>query len=129
MLVVGAGLYLGGLPAEQRDLRLDEKRLADLALLVQVIDRKWRDTGQLPVSLEELADGQRLSRLPRDPLSGEPYAYRVTGERSYQLCALFDRASEQRETDDFWYHGAGGQCFQFTADAEPGSAGRGLPPN
>jgi hypothetical protein len=52
----------------------------------------------------------------------------VTGERSYQLCALFDRESEQREADDFWYHGVGGRCFQFTADAEPTTSGRVLMP-
>jgi hypothetical protein len=46
----------------------------------------------------------------KDPETGQPYTYRVTGKTTYELCATFslERKSEQNV---FWNHPAGEHCF------------------
>jgi hypothetical protein len=110
---VVAGLAVIGSPAEQRLLRLDERRVLDLRRLAQVVSSHWNARQALPSSAPELVDGRLLTRLPRDPSSDEPYEYRVSGQRQFELCAVFDRPSRAEDAADFWYHDAGRRCFEF----------------
>ena len=108
---VVAGLWLGGSPAEQRRLRFDEQRVLELRQLVQAARRHWDSQQRLPETATELIDGQFFTRLPTDPVTSEPYEYRVTGPRSFEVCAAFDRPSRYLPAGDFWYHEAGHRCF------------------
>ncbi len=110
---IAAGLYLSGSPTEQRLLRLDERRVSDLRTLANALSRHVTETGRLPDTLDALVDGRRLTRLPSDPASEEPYAYVVTGSHAFELCADFDRESAPRMQGDFWSHSAGRACFSF----------------
>jgi hypothetical protein len=50
-----------------------------------------------------------------DP-DGRAYEYRVTGGRTYELCATFQRDSNGQsgtQSGHFWTHGPGRQCFQL----------------
>jgi len=111
---IAAGLYLSGTPGEQRLRRLDERRVADLQRLSSIIDLYHMQTGQLPAELERLIDGRRLSSVPRDPATAEPYEFRITGDERFELCAEFSRASTAlTPADSFWRHDEGRQCFEF----------------
>ncbi len=52
-----------------------------------------------------------------DPLTGRPYEYRILGPSAYELCAEFERNTEEDNPRpaDFWSHGPGRQCFQLEA--------------
>jgi hypothetical protein len=116
---VAAGLWSIGSPSEQRLRRLDERRVADLTQLSQTVYWHQDQRDALPSSAAELVDGRRLSRLPLDPSTEEPYEYRVTGERKFEVCAVFDRASPPEDAKDFWYHDAGRRCFEFDVPDAP----------
>lgn len=119
--VVG-GLALAGSPRESRLARLDDRREWDLQSIAAAIDAYWSQQGQLPEGIEGLTQ-QRISgaRSVRDPENGELYEYRITGERTYELCADF--ALEDAEPDvvfparvrttSFWSHGPGRTCYEL----------------
>ena len=110
---VVVGLAITGSPAEQRLLRLDEQRVAELQQLVGRAEGRWERDGRLPDTADDLVDGQFLTRLPTDPSTGQPYEYRITRPRQFEVCATFDRASRPDLAGDFWFHEAGQRCFAF----------------
>lgn len=118
-IVIIAAFLLIGTPTEQRLQRLDDRRLAHLQELAHAVDRYWNDHTALPGDLAELVDGRRLSRLPRDPTSGDTYGYEVTATDSYRLCATFDRATAETRPQAFWSHEAGRECYDFDVTAGP----------
>jgi len=86
LAVTGAGLWILGTPAHQRALRLDARRVQDLRMLSSNISIYWKIHKSLPPDLEHLdASPQRL----RDPQSGIPYEYAITGDTDFRLCAHF----------------------------------------
>ncbi|MBN1239922.1 MAG: hypothetical protein JXB36_15575 [Gammaproteobacteria bacterium] len=111
---VAVGLYLAGSPSEERALRLDERRVADLQNLMVAIDNHWYASDSLPRDLDQLAVDQRMRRLPADPVTAEPYDYEVTGRNAFRLCAEFARPSRPAEDAGFWTHEAGRQCFEMS---------------
>jgi hypothetical protein len=112
VVAVAGGVWLIGTPSEQRTLRFDERRVADLKQLSYSVNYHWTQRHELPARAEEAVDGRILSRLPLDPESKRPYDYRVTGERTFELCATFTRRSRE-EAGDFWFHDAGSRCYSF----------------
>ena len=116
-----AGLWLIGSPGEQRQQRFDARRVSDLVQLSQALYRHRNERRVLPASIAEVVDGRMLSRLPSDPATEESYEYRVTGERQFQLCAVFARSSRSEDATDFWRHEAGRHCYEFDVpDPPPG---------
>lgn len=127
LAAVGAGLWINGSPAEQRDRRLDERRVADLRGLEVAVGKFHGREGRLPGSLEDLA-ARLASDAPErlaDPVDGQPYEYRPLDARRFELCARFAHPG----TGEFygqvpggfrpWRHDAGRQCFvrELTAPA------------
>ncbi len=113
-IAVISGLYIGGSPGEQRLLRFDERRVEDLRVLSRAIERRWNRTELLPQELEELVDGQRLGSIPLDPKTGLGYVYESISINAYRLCADFSKSAVKPQTNDFWAHESGYQCFEFT---------------
>jgi hypothetical protein len=114
-----AGIVVIGSPTQGRMQALDAGRLADLQGIMGATDLFWSRNERLPAALDELADDPRSSVNTVDPGSGEPYAYRVVDEDTYELCATFDRESTTtpgRPVADFWRHGPGLQCFEIEVD-------------
>ena len=77
----------------------------------------------LPKTLDEVAAFQRTKEAGRkldlvDPQTGAKYAYTVTGDKTYELCAGFGLAREMKR-DLFWNHPAGQHCFKFDAGSPP----------
>lgn len=123
--VVASIIVMGG-PSNQRDLRMDERRISDLTQLAALVEEFQRQQGRLPGALAELAR-PGLSPPLQDPASGEPYVYQPgTGSR-YRLCAVFASDSSVAETaymERRWAHGRGQTCFDL--DAAP--RGRAMEP-
>lgn len=122
LAAVIVGLYLAGSPAEARLLRLDDRRVADLRSISWSLAEYRRAHGRLPATLDSLpmaiGDASRL----HDPVSERPYAYEVTGDSSYSLCAEFARPSPSERDgryDVAWRHGPGRVCFPLTTGAKP----------
>jgi hypothetical protein len=119
---VAAGLWSIGSPGEQRLRRLDERRISDLTQLSQAVLWYHTERRALPAATSDLVNGRRLSRLPLDPSTDEPYEYRVTGERQFELCAVFARSSRPEDAKDFWYHETGRRCYEFDVPDFPAGA-------
>jgi hypothetical protein len=111
-LAIGAGFLVIGSPAEQRLRRLDERRIEDLQTVSNAVGLYWSRHQRLPASLEEVERDQGGNATRRDPVTREPYEYRIDAPKAYALCARFDRASlEAGRRPDTWSHEAGRYCF------------------
>jgi len=117
-IVVIGGLWLAGSPSEQRLLRLDQQRTAHLQQLSSALTRYWNDHSMLPPQLQQLVDGQNLTAVPVDPVTGSSYDYRRTATATFELCGAFDRDSIEASVNDFWSHQAGRHCFDFDLDPQ-----------
>src|SRR5690606_16652197 len=105
-------------PPQQREQRLDARRVQDLQQLGNAIEAYHAGHKALPADLAALrAEMPGWNLAPGDPASGTPYSYEVLGERSYRLCAEFTTDTAAAEASpygpvvDAWKHGAGRQCF------------------
>lgn len=114
---VVAAIVVMGSPSAQRAAKLDGRRARDLDRIVDVIGHYVARERSLPPDLATLArePGRRLAIV--DPVDGSPYAYEITGARTFRLCAVFvtdtakSMAGNERRGGDEWHHGAGRQCF------------------
>lgn len=101
-------------PAEYRAHAMDGKRLGRLRTVESSISAYFNLNQKLPANLEVL-DEQR-HRLTsddwHDPATGQPFEYEIIGDRSYKLCATFERASEERFYSYGYKHNAGHDCFE-----------------
>lgn len=116
-----AALVLSGNPLHARRLRLDETRIQHLRSIQQAVESYHDRHGTLPATLEELrADPGTFIDYLADPVTAEPYGFRRTGERAYELTATFDLPSpgddEQPAWDraGFFAHGQGSKTFSVT---------------
>lgn len=132
---VALGFSMSGSPLTARSQRLDEKRVADLRAIRSAIRQMATDDANgygsreatlqrpLPKTLDDVAQfrskqqtGARLDLV--DPSTGRPYAYKITGEKTYELCAEFELPREKKH-ELFWNHAAGKCCFQINVESPP----------
>lgn len=123
-IAIITAFFIIGSPKEMRMLRFDEQRVTHLQQMSYWIQDHYSRTGELPESIEEIPSNMRYAPVPRDPETGADYEYKVTGETTYELCATFNRASEQVDQTqpskalygvalDFWSHDAGYDCIEL----------------
>ena len=101
---------------EERARRIDDRRVTDLQGIAAAIDLYWTRHTSLPASLTELTGEPGVTISTTDPVSRETYGYQPLDSVRYEVCASFERESEEilrRPTEDLWAHGAGRQCFQL----------------
>lgn len=121
LAVVGAaivgGFFLVGSPGEARAYRLDTRRVEDLRSASSAVDLHWNRSKALPASIDEAIRTRGGSDPLRDPGTGDSYGYRVVDETHYELCAVFERASQEPPSygDPIWAHASGRQCFTLQA--------------
>src|SRR5689334_14627785 len=112
-------------PAKQHAIKLDHKRIADLANIQYSITDYAQTNDALPTSLDQVKT-QRYSTTPlekTDPETNVPYEYTVISSTSYQLCATFTTDSSKEDanyydSDNYVYsadktkfaHGIGPKC-------------------
>ncbi len=119
IVAIIAGVMVAGAPAKGRMQRLDSVRARDLRSIATSIDTFWQRHERLPDSLGELVADPRAQVSIEDPDNEQEYEYRILGENSYELCAVFALASipNNRAPDAFWLHDAGRNCFSLVASA------------
>lgn len=110
----GAGLVMIGSPSEARLRRMDTRRISDLQEIQSAADVYFERHKRLPVSLAELSGEPGMTFAIHDP-AALAYEYRVTGNRTYEVCATFERESSRtgRYGETFWSHREGRQCFRI----------------
>lgn len=124
--VIGYGLWLAGSPAAERSKLIDTQRVNNLQNIASSIDGYYATRGKVPASIEELKsadNGKFVVEHDIDPVSQEPYAYAMKSDGSYELCAVFDAASEEVKLGASsypyygkeWEHGSGRHCFTIDA--------------
>lgn len=96
LLVAGAVVWsfmVMGSPMEQRQLRLDERRVQDLQSIQGQVIQYWQQKEVLPDTLDKLKDPTSYYSLPVPPEfeKGEKYEYNVVAEKplTFELCATF----------------------------------------
>lgn len=117
LLIVGAiaaSIWVAGSPAEARLRILDERRIQHLQSIEHWVALYTVAKKSLPPSLGLLSQPPIGMTIPVDPETGQAYEYRITGPRSYELCATFSREGE-RASPSYgpyaWTHVKGRQCF------------------
>lgn len=128
------GLIVAGAPSQERARQFDSRRISDLQQFSQAIDQYWTRNAQLPQALTDMQN-RREYYIPSllDPRTQEPYEYRITAGKSYELCATFetDSSTDPAQTNysqpypvsggvNFWAHGKGRVCFTIEAQDIPG---------
>ena len=99
----GAGLPSGGyqpagggdsqLSEEQQNAAYDARRKTDLAMINVALAVYKVDHEAYPSNLSQLVEGEYLSSIPKDPKTGEDYAYKKTAPNEYTLSATLSDGS------------------------------------
>jgi hypothetical protein len=118
------GFAVIGSPATQRLIKYDEQKITDLQNINNQIINYYSTKGSLPANLTDTANGNYY--IPQvDPQNQKPYEYIKTGNTTYNLCADFNKASNDNNNiarpvgsfgDQSWIHPAGRYCFQETVN-------------
>lgn len=129
-LIVVAGALAGSLfvvesPTEARNRKLDSMVVIDFNEIDQAINIYYSENKKLPktlVTLQEDISFLRDNDL-QDPVTNKPYEYKITGDKTYELCASFrtesgNKTSRNYYFDDRWHHKAGEQCLAQTVRTE-----------
>lgn len=126
-----AGFFIIGSPFTERIRKIDQMRVQDLQNIQNtIIYSYWRLKGKLPEKLSDLEDDISGFKAPKDSETGGVYEYRMTGPRSFELCAMFQLESVPESVGDKsmyyygnapnenWKHAKGRVCFQRTIDPQ-----------
>jgi hypothetical protein len=116
---ITAGLFALGSPADERNRRVDQRRVVDLQRVAAAIDLYWTRYDRLPASVRELGGEPGIQINTADPETRAPYDYVPTDSATYEVCANFVNESGEMSSNrrkNVWAHGAGRQCFQLEAE-------------
>ena len=102
-----------GPPSEERERRLDERRIEDLRSTARAIDLHWTRHGSLPSALDRLSDTPVRDVTLNDSQSRESYEGRVQTASTFQLCGLFWTDWSPPSVDVLWSHPKGRHCFDL----------------
>ena len=123
LATIAAAIAVMGSPAEQRRMRIDQRRVDDLRQVEAAVRAYRTEASALPETLGALNARPGMALDISDPETGLHYPYRRTGSDAFELCATFvtDTAARQRTgmrwQEPRWAHGAGRRCFTFRIDA------------
>lgn len=130
ILVVAAAivvaLVVGDTPQEARERKADDVRVRDLQQLYYSVNSYYQNEESLPTSLVDLGDP--VVESFKDPLTEEPYTYRVVSNNQFELCATFDTATDAAREDIYYptkpdssynirFHDAGLNCFTLSVSS------------
>ncbi len=119
------GFSVLGSPRTQRLYKYDEQKLNDLMMINNEVMNYYSSHSGLPGSLAELSGPNGYFIPPVDQQSGNAYEYVLIGQsaKTYQICAVFNKASDEAELSAArtypyggvsWAHPAGRHCFTQT---------------
>ncbi|MBI1984690.1 MAG: hypothetical protein HYS60_01095 [Candidatus Wildermuthbacteria bacterium] len=127
IIFVGYGIFLTGTPGQQRAWQFDQRRVSDLQQISYAVDAYWESNEALPESFEDLkSQSYYYIQSVTDPKTKIAYEYRTLGDKTYELCAVFETDSSQQAvrfkaevpfSEEAWGHGAGRTCFAREAQS------------
>jgi hypothetical protein len=85
------GFSVLGSPATQRLYKYDQQKVNDLMNINNEVANYYSINGALPASLAGISSQYNL--ITPDTQTGKPYEYAKTGDLTYNLCAVFNKAS------------------------------------
>lgn len=117
-LTVVAGLVAAGSPRQARLRALDGERVAELRQIWEQASQLRADRKPVPATLDGLAalPGAPPPESFRDPVTHEPYGFRVVDSLTVELCGTFATTDSspgpgKDGTSLFWRHPRGRHCF------------------
>ncbi|MSU44640.1 hypothetical protein EXS45_00435 [Candidatus Nomurabacteria bacterium] len=126
VIILGAivwGFSVLGSPRTQRLYKYDEQKVNDLQNINNQITNFYSIKGTLPKNIEEMI-GRNYYVSQVDPQNKKSYEYLKTNETTYDLCAEFNKASNDKMSQDYlyldiysttsWSHPTGRHCFVQT---------------
>jgi hypothetical protein len=126
LLCIVWGFSVLGSPRTQQLLKYDEQKVNDLQNIEGSVQNFYSLKGVLPKDLTELSTQQNYYINTTDSQTEKPYEYQKTSEITYNLCAEFNKESEDntdltRHADYYlgsfsWKHSAGQYCFSETVN-------------
>lgn len=90
-VVVLLGFTVIGSPVSQQIIRYDETRYSDFQQIKVQVENYYSNNETLPT---ELTDINFNNLNLNDPISNQPYEYKVVDEDDYQLCTEFATEAE-----------------------------------
>jgi len=114
-LIIWSFLVIGS-PKDQRDWRLDQRRVEDLQSIQWQVISYWQQKETLPENLSDLANPVSWYTVPVDPEfeKGLMYEYEKTGNLTFNLCATFSA-----EMPKGWVeYGGGGRIPMFAGGGQ-----------
>ncbi len=130
-IVVIAGFFVVGSPQQERLRRFDERRTQDLQNIQYQIINYWTSKSMLPIALSNLNDSISGFIVPKDPVTGLDYVYRIknSGQLIFELCANFETSNSNNEINivkapslysirENWQHDKGARCFERKIDPQ-----------
>lgn len=114
-----------GTPMQQRQVRIDERRVQDLDNIDRAV-RSWsrRNDDRLPETLAPLASQPGTKLVLLDPEGRGAYEYRRVDKDRFEVCAVFTTDTKHQTPETYpanwgeWAHGAGRHCFTRKRDPE-----------
>ena len=92
------GFAVLGSPRTQRLIKYDEQKISDLQNINNQITNYYSSKGTLPNTLTEMANGSYYI-TQTDAQNGKPYEYAKTSGTTYNLCAEFNKASDDKNVN------------------------------
>ena len=129
-LIVVVAALVGSLfvvesPSQARERKLDSMVINNFNEIDQAVNIYYTENKELPKSLVILQEDISFLRDKdlKDPATNKTYEYKVSGDKTYELCATFrteslDEAGREYYFDDRWQHEAGEQCLTQTVHTE-----------
>jgi hypothetical protein len=117
------GFSVLGSPRTQQLLKYDQQKVSDLQNINSQITNYYSSKGILPSSLTEMANGNYyIAKV--DSQTQKPYEYKTISNTTYNLCADFNKSSDDQNGtvpsmyqyggSVTWTHPAGYYCFTET---------------
>ncbi|HEY4505378.1 MAG TPA: DUF5671 domain-containing protein [Candidatus Paceibacterota bacterium] len=119
------GFSVLGSPRTQQLYKYDQEKVSQLQSISSEVSYYWQRNNKVPMKLSDLSESSYYT-VPNDKQSGAPYEYIKSTNTTYQLCAEFNKSSEEANTIRYetypskvgtWNHPAGRYCFSLSADA------------
>ncbi|MFA5185466.1 MAG: hypothetical protein WC551_03185 [Patescibacteria group bacterium] len=124
--VIVTAFVVVGSPSQERARRMDTQRSSDLQQLSWAVNNYYNQMKSLPASIDDLRKSPDVYvQSVVDPQTGKMYEYRITGERSYEVCATFETEQTGNNPnyaqpvmkglpDLYFTHGIGRNCVPQT---------------
>jgi hypothetical protein len=103
-------------PEPGRRREADRRRVDHLRQIASAVNLHWTRHLAIPTTLGQIAADGHPAIAGRDPVTAEPYEYRLINARSYEVCARFQGPSDPGAAGAFWHHQAGRQCFRLEVE-------------